>query len=217
VTVTRGEYPASRPHSKARAGDRGHQQSAPFCHRLLVTGYWLLITGYWLLATGHGLLVTPAAAQSVSAGSGPLSDVSAPVSQGSRPVHERGRTMREGSAGSMRSGPVRQDTVGSMRSGPVSEISRGAVTSSRPMSGGGSVAAHSAGAVKNELHPSAGEQIYDLQRALAPLQERLRQAEDAGATEHTGADDPMPADDELRDEAIEPEQAASEGTAPAGF
>lgn len=177
------------------------------------------ITAYLSLLAVQGLLGAAATAQPSGAG-GPLSDVSVPVSEGSRPVHEHGRTMREGSAGSMRSGPVRQDTAGSMRSGSVGEVSRGAVTSSRPMIGGGAVAEHSAGAVKNELRPSAGERIFDLERALVPVREHLRQAEDAGVVEdaEVGTDRIPRADEqpdggsvELREEtAIEEEVSAGE-------
>jgi hypothetical protein len=74
----------------------------------------------------------------------------------------------------MKSRPVRDGRRRSMLSGPVSESSVGPVTAGRPMSGDGSVMQHSAGAVKHNIDRSLGEQVYDAQRALRPLQDRLR-------------------------------------------
>lgn len=147
------------------------------------------------------LLVSGTAwAQSLSEDSGPLSEISRSLKEDSRPVHERGRTLSDHSVGSMRSGPVRGGRRASMLSGPVSDVSVGPVTAGRSMAGGGSVSENSQGAVKNELDPSFGEQVYDLQRALAPLQERLRQQAD----EEKAALEAMDADD-LGDEPEEPD------------
>lgn len=114
-------------------------------------------------------------AEPVGAGSGPLSEVSRSVKDGSRSVHEGRQSVRDGSAGSMKSGPVRGDRRLGMLSGSVSDASVGPVTAGRPMTGGGSMTASSAGAVKQEMDHSLGEQVYDLQRTLGPLQDRLRQ------------------------------------------
>lgn len=116
-----------------------------------------------------------AVAQPVGTGSGPLSDVSRSVKDGSRSVHERGQSVSDGSVGSMKSGPVHGDRRVGMLSGPVSDVSAGPVTSGRSMSGGGSMTENSAGAVKHEMDRSLGEQVYDLQRTLGPIQDRLRQ------------------------------------------
>jgi hypothetical protein len=121
-----------------------------------------------------------ASAQPVGAGSGPLSEISRPLRDGSGSVHD-GRSVRDGSVGSMISGPVRGERRVGMLSGPVSDISVGPVTSGRPMTGGGSMSENSAGAVKQELDPSFGEQVYDLQRTLGPLQEQLRLQAEADA------------------------------------
>lgn len=79
----------------------------------------------------------------------------------------------------MTSGPVRGNRRVGMLSGPVSDISVGPVTSGHPMSGGGSITQNSAGAVKQEMDHSLGERVYDAQRALGPLQQRLRAQQDA--------------------------------------
>lgn len=163
------------------------------------------------------LLPSLGGAQSVGTGSGPLSEISRSVRDGSRPVHERGRSVRDGSAGSMKSGPVRGARRVGMLSGSVSELSAGAVTTGRPMTGGGSMSENSAGAVKQEMDPSLGEQVYDLQRALAPLQARLREqadAELAPASDAVFDDAAQSADDEwAHDDALadDPDTIAEAG------
>lgn len=151
-----------------------------------------LVLSFPVLAVlAPAFIASPTAGQPI--GSGPLSEISRGLSNDSRPVHERGRTVSEGSVGSMKSGPVRGGRRTSMISGPVSDVSVGPVTSGRPMTGGGSMTENSAGAVKHELDHSLGEQVYDLQQALGPLQERLQQqaAEDAAVLDAVEADEPI--------------------------
>lgn len=159
-----------------------------YCLRMLWRLDLPLPVGCLVLSVGL-LLPVAVSAQTVGSDSGPLSEVSRSLKDSSRPVHERGRTVSEGSVGSMKSGPVRGNRRMGMLSGPVSEISVGPVSAGRSMTGGGSVAEHSSGAVKQEMDRSLGEQVYDLQRALGPLQDRVRQQaalDAAAAAESTG-------------------------------
>jgi len=112
-------------------------------------------------------------AEPVGEDSGPVSELSRPIGEG-RPVSSgRGPTLGE-SSGIVNSPPVSGSSVGSMISGPVSEISSGAVTSYKPMTGGGSITENSAGAVTKDIASPLGEPIADPLRDLGPLQARLR-------------------------------------------
>jgi hypothetical protein len=139
----------------------------------------------------------------VGSDSGPLSEISRPLREGSGSVYGSG-SVSDGSVGSMKSGPVRGQRRVGMLSGPVSEISAGPVTSGRSMAGGGSISENSAGAVKQELDPSFGEQIYDLQRTLGPLQEQLRLQVEADSAAARAAE-PLEGLEEQGDEAADVE------------
>lgn len=157
-----------------------------------------------VLISGAGLLlgaprtraqVGGDASQSAGEGSGPVSELSVPLGTGSRPVHERGRTVREGSGGPVKSGPVRDASTRSMKSGPVSELSRGPVSAGRSMTGSGSIGASSAGAVKKDLASPLGERLSRPLTDLAPLQNILRQRAAAARESAANAEPPAPADD----------------------
>lgn len=112
--------------------------------------------------------------RSVGAGSGPVSELSTNVTTGSRSVGEGSLTVREGSVGSMKSGPVRDSTTPSMISGPVTEVSRGPVTSGVPVGSGVSVREASMGAVTWEARRPVGVPIIEPEEDLAELQHQLR-------------------------------------------
>jgi hypothetical protein len=110
---------------------------------------------------------------SAGEGSGPLSEISRPVGEGLA-VHDGALTIGETSGGPVRSGPVRDARTRSMLSGPVSEVSVGSMTHFRGLTGGGSIAENSAGAVKHDVAAPLGERISRPLRELGPLQDHLR-------------------------------------------
>jgi hypothetical protein len=132
------------------------------------------------------LLAPALAVAQVSEDGGPLTEHSASVSSGSRPVGEGSLTVREGSVGSMISGPVRDPGTPSMISGPVSEVSRGAVTSDPPPAGAGLAAERPVGAVAREAERPVGVALGD--GDLAELQRRLRAVREAAEAEAPSAD-----------------------------
>jgi hypothetical protein len=143
-------------------------------------------------------------------GSGPVSELSVPLGTGAAPVHERGRTVREGSGGPIKSGPVRDAGTRSMKSGPVSELSRGAAVEGRAMTGSGSIGASSAGAVKKNLASPLGERISDPLSELAPLRDILRQRAAATGQEAAAVERPVSAGDGASSDAADREPPAAD-------
>jgi hypothetical protein len=169
----------------------------------------------WVTAVAL-LCALPAAAQirtpgdsAVSEHSGPIGADSRPVRDGSRPVRDGSRTIGESSnepsiSGRL-GGSVRDATTRGMRSGPVSSLSRGPMTQPRTLPDGGSMTAHSAGAVKHDRDAPLGSRISEPLRELAPLQAQLRALREHGAEAAVQAAAAPVADPELP--AVDPDAA----------
>ena len=153
-------------------------------------------------------------ANPVGQGSGPLRDLSTNVRAGSGTV--RGSVSDAPiNAGALSDRSVRGSVTGNVVSGPVSEISAGAVTASRPVAGGGSVAGASVGAVKKDTGSPLGAMISQPLRELGPLQEQLRAIQPLPRNAAPPAEDVAPAeaaaDTGATDVATQPEEPAEEG------
>jgi hypothetical protein len=151
-----------------------------------------------LLATAASAQIRTPGAGAVSENEGPIGEDSLTIGEVSRPVGD-GLTIGETSGGPIRSGPVSDMNTRSMLSGPMSSISRGPVSSGRPMTGGPSMTEASAGAVKHDIDMPLGERISAPLRELAPLQEqlkRLRLEGDAAAVEAAAAPVSIPVEEE---------------------
>jgi hypothetical protein len=146
--------------------------------------------GRWLIVAPL-LLALPVAAQVRTPGASAVSEHSGPIGADSRPVGEGSRSMRDGartigesssepSVSGRLGGSVRDAATRSMRSGPVSSLSRGPMTQPRTLPDGGSMTAHSAGAVKHDIDRPLGSRISQPLRELAPLQAQLRALREHG-------------------------------------
>lgn len=181
---------------------------------------WLLLAALLAAVPAAAQVRTPGAS-AVSEHSGPIGDDSRPVGEGSRSMHDGARTIGESSSGpslgGRLGGSVRDASTRSMRSGPVSSLSAGSMTQPRTLPDGGSMTAHSAGAVKHDIDRPLGSRISEPLRELAPLQAQLRALREHGtAAAVAAAAAPVAADPEpLPDEAAADPAAAPAGEDPA--
>lgn len=143
----------------------------------------------------------------VHQGTGPVSELSTHVGAGSGPVRGAGGSLRQGAPGQLSGRSVRGSVTGDVTSGPLSDISADAVTSSVPVTGGGSVGDASVGAVMKDAASPLGERISDPLRELGPLQEQLR------ALQPLPRFTPLPSEQRAQEDAAAPDLEAPE-TAP---
>lgn len=166
---------------------------------------WLILAALLAALPAAAQVRTPGAS-AVSEHSGPIGADSGPVGEGSLSMHDGARTIGESSSGSSiggrLGGSVRDASTRSMRSGPVSSLSAGSMTQPRTLPDGGSMTAHSAGAVKHDIDRPLGSRISEPLRELAPLQAQLRALRERGAAAAVAAaaapvaSDPEPLSDE---------------------